>query len=128
MVPMKISQEHVLSARGGATTPRTGDLSSSFRSFGSPPDGQPFLPAKGHARLDSGLMRKPEVSSRQVEVLQWVAAGKSNKEIVVQLFIAEGTVKTHMKKVFEKLAVVGRTAAIREAIHRGLESSANLSN
>jgi DNA-binding CsgD family transcriptional regulator len=65
-------------------------------------------------------MRKPELSPREVEVLQWVAAGKSNKEIGVQLFIAEGTVKTHVKNLLEKLAVVGRTAAIREAVHRGL--------
>jgi DNA-binding NarL/FixJ family response regulator len=35
-------------------------------------------------------------------------------------FIAEGTVKTHVKNVLEKLAVVRRTAAIREAVHRGL--------
>ena|SRR5438034_6806217 len=53
-------------------------------------------------------------------LLQWVAAGKSNKEIGAQLFIAEGTVKTHVKNLLQKLAVVGRTAAIREAVHRGL--------
>jgi DNA-binding CsgD family transcriptional regulator len=45
---------------------------------------------------------------------------KSNKEIGVQLFITEGTVKTYMKNLFEKLGVVGRTAAIREAVNRGL--------
>jgi DNA-binding CsgD family transcriptional regulator len=65
-------------------------------------------------------MRKPELSLREVEVLQWVAAGKSNEEIGAQLFIAEGTVKTDVKNLLEKLAVIGRTAAIREAVHRGL--------
>jgi DNA-binding CsgD family transcriptional regulator len=37
-----------------------------------------------------------------------------------QLFIAEGTVKTHVKNVLEKLSVVGRTGAIPEAVRRGL--------
>ena len=81
--------------------------------------GETYLPARIVQKV-AERMRKPELSPREVEVLQWVAAGKSNKEIGAQLFIAEGTVKTHMKKVLEKLAVVGRTAAIREALHRGL--------
>ena len=81
--------------------------------------GETYLPARIVQKVVEG-MRKTELSPREVEVLQWVAAGKSNKEIGAQLFIAEGTVKTHMKNVLEKLAVVGRTAAIREAVHRGL--------
>jgi len=81
--------------------------------------GETYLPARIVQKVAEG-MRKPELSPREVEVLQWVAAGKSNKEIGVQLFIAEGTVKTHVKNLLEKLAVVGRTAAIREAVHRGL--------
>ena len=81
--------------------------------------GETYLPARIVQKVAEG-MRKPELSPREVEVLQWVAAGKSNKEIGVQLFIAEGTVKTHVKNLLEKLAAVGRTAAIREAVHRGL--------
>jgi DNA-binding NarL/FixJ family response regulator len=81
--------------------------------------GETYLPARIVQKVAEG-MRKPELSPREVEVLQWVAAGKSNKEIGAQLFIAEGTVKTHVKNLLEKLAVVGRTAAIREAVHRGL--------
>jgi two-component system NarL family response regulator len=81
--------------------------------------GETYLPARIVQKVAES-MRKPELSPREMEVLQWVAAGKSNKEIGAQLFIAEGTVKTHMKNVLEKLAVVGRTAAIREAVHRGL--------
>jgi two-component system NarL family response regulator len=81
--------------------------------------GETYLPARIVQKFAEG-MRKPELSPREVEVLQWVAAGKSNKEIGAQLYIAEGTVKTHVKNLLEKLAVVGRTAAIREAVHRGL--------
>jgi two-component system NarL family response regulator len=82
-------------------------------------EGETYLPARIVQKVAEG-MRKPELSPREVEVLQWVATGKSNKEIGAQLFIAEGTVKTHVKNLLEKLAVVGRTAAIREAVHRGL--------
>ena len=81
--------------------------------------GETYLPARIVQKVAEG-MRKPELSRREVEVLHWVAAGKSNREIGAQLFIAEGTVKTHVKNVLEKLSVVGRTAAIREAVHRGL--------
>jgi len=81
--------------------------------------GEPYLPARIVQKVAEG-MRKPELSPREIEVLQWLAAGKSNKEIGAQLFIAEGTVKTHVKNLLEKLAVVGRTGAIREAVHRGL--------
>ena len=81
--------------------------------------GETYLPARIVQKVAEG-MRKPELSPREIEVLQWVATGKSNKEIGARLFIAEGTVKTHMKNLLEKLAVVGRTAALREAVHRGL--------
>ena len=81
--------------------------------------GETCLPARIVQKVAEGL-RKPGLSPREIEVLQCVAAGKSNKEIGAQLFIAEGTVKTHVKSLLEKLAVAGRTAAIREAVHRGL--------
>jgi two-component system NarL family response regulator len=81
--------------------------------------GETYLPARIVQKVAEGL-RKPELSPREIEVLQCVADGKSNKEIGVQLFISEGTVKTHVKSLLEKLSVVGRTGAIREAAHRGL--------
>jgi two-component system NarL family response regulator len=81
--------------------------------------GETYLPARIVQKVAEG-MRKPELSPREIEVLQCVAAGKSNKEIGVQLFIAEGTVKTHVKSLLEKLSVVGRTGAIREGVHRGI--------
>jgi DNA-binding NarL/FixJ family response regulator len=65
-------------------------------------------------------MQKPQISSRELEVLKFVASGKSNKEIGVQLFISEGTVKTHVASLLIKLGVPGRTSAVREAVRRGL--------
>ena len=81
--------------------------------------GQTYFPARILQKLAEGTS-KPELSPREVEVLRWVADGKSNKEIAARLFITEGTVKTHMKKLLQKLDAMGRTAAIREAVHRGL--------
>ena len=81
--------------------------------------GETYLPARIVQKVAEGF-RRPEISPRELEVLHWVAAGKSNKEIGVQLFISEGTVKSHVKSLLEKLDVPGRTAAIREAVHRGL--------
>ena len=81
--------------------------------------GETYLPARIVQKVVEGL-RQPEISPRELEVLQCVAAGKSNKEIGVQLFIAEGTVKMHVKNLLEKLGAVGRTAAVRQAVHRGL--------
>lgn len=81
--------------------------------------GETYLPARIVQKVAESL-RKPELSPREMEVLQCLAAGKSNKEIGAQLFIAEGTVKTHVKNLLEKLSVAGRTGAIREAVHRGL--------
>jgi DNA-binding NarL/FixJ family response regulator len=65
-------------------------------------------------------MQKPQISPRELEVLKSVASGKSNKEIGVQLFIGEGTVKTHVASLLGKLGVAGRTSAVREAVRLGL--------
>jgi len=81
--------------------------------------GDTYLPARIVQKVAEGL-RKPEISPRELEVLHGVAAGKSNKEIGVQLFITEGTVKTHVKSLLGKLSSVSRTAAVKEAVNRGL--------
>jgi DNA-binding NarL/FixJ family response regulator len=64
-------------------------------------------------------MQKPQLSPRELEVLGSLASGKSNKEIGVQLYITEGTVKTHVESLLLKLGVTSRTSAIREAARLG---------
>jgi len=51
------------------------------------------------------------LTSREVEVLRLVAAGKSNPEIAGQLFLSEKTVARHLSNIFTKLDVTSRTAA-----------------
>lgn len=62
----------------------------------------------------------PALSTRQLEVLRLVAAGKSNPEIAAELFIGESTVKTHLGIIFERLGVSDRTRAVTRAMELGL--------
>lgn len=62
----------------------------------------------------------PLLSSRELEVLQLAARGASGTGIGQRLYISPATVKTHMQRIFEKLAVSDRTAAVAEALRRGL--------
>jgi ATP/maltotriose-dependent transcriptional regulator MalT len=55
------------------------------------------------------------LSGRELEVLRLLAEGRSNQEIARDLFIAVGTVKTHVHNVCGKLAVANRTAAAARA-------------
>jgi LuxR family maltose regulon positive regulatory protein len=60
------------------------------------------------------------LSDRELEVLQLVAAGYSNSEIADRLIVAASTVKTHVNRIFGKLAVQSRTQAIMRARELGL--------
>jgi len=60
------------------------------------------------------------LSARELEVLQLVATGLSNKEIGRNLFLSEATVKSHLVHVFQKLGADSRTSAVAAARARGL--------
>jgi DNA-binding NarL/FixJ family response regulator len=61
-----------------------------------------------------------QLTPREVEVLSLVARGLSNADIGRSLFIAEATVKTHLLRLFAKLGVNDRTAAVTAALARGI--------
>lgn len=63
-----------------------------------------------------------KLSAREIQVLQLVATGNSNKEIASQLHVSAATVKTHLIHVFRKLDVNDRTAAVTVAMDRGILS------
>jgi len=71
--------------------------------FGRPPDSA--------ARL---------VSAREVEVLELLASGTSNRDIARTLYISDGTVKRHLANIYAKLAVGSRLAAVRKGIEMGV--------
>jgi len=81
--------------------------------------GETYLPPSLAAKL-AERVSGAALSQREMEVLRRMAAGKSNKEIGAELFISDGTVKTHVKSIFTKLDVVSRTEAIATATRRGL--------
>ncbi|HEY3775208.1 MAG TPA: response regulator transcription factor [Solirubrobacteraceae bacterium] len=60
------------------------------------------------------------ISARELEVLELVARGASNREAAQRLFISEATVKTHLIHIYSKLGVNDRAAAVAEAFDRGL--------
>lgn len=67
-------------------------------------------------------MRAPQVSlsSREIEVLERVAAGQSNTDVAASLFVSETTVKSHLAHIYSKLGVSSRTAAVAAARHSGI--------
>jgi DNA-binding NarL/FixJ family response regulator len=62
----------------------------------------------------------PLLTPRECEVLRRIAIGQSNPDIGRALYIGEATVKTHVTRIFDKLDVHDRTAAVTTAIARGI--------
>jgi DNA-binding NarL/FixJ family response regulator len=62
------------------------------------------------------------LTQREIEVLELVAAGNTNRETAVRLFISEATVKSHLLNLYLKLGVNDRAAAVAEGFRRGLLS------
>lgn len=69
-----------------------------------------------HRRADRG----PQLSERETEILKLMAQGMTTPAIAKQLFVAPSTVKTHVQRMYEKLDVTERAAAVAEAMRRGL--------
>jgi DNA-binding NarL/FixJ family response regulator len=93
-----------------------------FRAIRAAARGESVVAPTVAARL-MGRMRAPaeeNLTAREIEVLARVADGASNKEIAQTLHISTATVKTHLLHIFGKLGVEGRTAAVTEALKRGI--------
>jgi DNA-binding NarL/FixJ family response regulator len=69
-------------------------------------------------RAQSGL--PDELTPREVEVLQLIAAGLNNREIADRLVVGESTVKTHINNIFSKIGVRDRAQAVVYAMRQGL--------
>ena len=69
---------------------------------------------------DGAAEERPDLTQREREVLQMVAAGKENAEIAAELFLSPQTVKNHVSNLLEKLQVNNRIQAAVQAVRRGL--------
>ena len=70
------------------------------------PTGEPFLP-------NDSKREALGITPRELEILQLIAQGMSNREIAEKLFVSENTVKTHSSRVFDKLGAKRRTQAVQ---------------
>ena len=70
---------------------------------------------RGPFEQNSAALKSLGISGRELEVLEALADGQSNKEIGRTLDISPNTVKTHIARLYEKLQVSGRVRAIEEA-------------
>jgi DNA-binding NarL/FixJ family response regulator len=79
--------------------------------------GERYIPAAVAAALSSQL---PDLTTREMQVLNLIVQGLANKQIAYNLSIAEHTVKNHVKNILSKLGVQDRTQAATAAIQRGI--------
>jgi DNA-binding CsgD family transcriptional regulator len=76
-----------------------------------------MVPAPMSFTLDEANRESLGITPRELEILQLIAAGLSNREIAEQVHVSENTVKTHSSRVFDKLGARRRT----QAVQRGKE-------
>lgn len=80
---------------------------------------QPTFSPDVQARLSERAMR-PNLTPREVQVIELISVGMRNKEIAAALAISEETVQVHVRNLLSKLKVQDRTAAINVALRRGI--------
>jgi two-component system, NarL family, response regulator len=81
--------------------------------------GRQLIPADIQARL-ANRGNQPALTARELQVLELLARGMRNKEVGQNLNISEDTVRAYTRSIFVKLNVHDRTAALSEALRRGL--------
>jgi DNA-binding NarL/FixJ family response regulator len=92
------------------------ELISAIRTVAS---GQRYMSRSVGAKL-AGRIGAPELTHRELDILQCVASGRANKEIADKLGVSEGTVKSHVNKIMRKLKAVSRTDAALVGLRKGL--------
>ncbi len=79
-----------------------------------------FVPAEGPFIPDERKREDLHITRRELEILELIAQGLSNREIAEKLFVSESTVKTHSSRVFDKLGARRRTQAVQLGKEFGL--------
>lgn len=79
-----------------------------------------LVPAPREFERDLGQLQSLGITPRELEILELIAQGLSNREIAERVFVSENTVKTHTSRLFEKLGARRRTQAVQMAKERRL--------
>jgi len=83
---------------------------------------QPIKSSEHPSHLPEKSSTVDPLTDRELEVLKLVAHGRSNREIADQLIVTEGTVRTHVSNILDKLHLASRTQATLYALREGLAS------
>ena len=78
------------------------------------------IPASVPFSLNEQRLKDLGITKRELEILELIAQGMSNREIAEKLFVSENTVKTHSSRLFDKLSAKRRTQAVQIAKEMGL--------
>jgi DNA-binding CsgD family transcriptional regulator len=78
------------------------------------------MPMAGPFCLNEAKREELAITPREMEILELIAQGMSNREIAGKLFVSENTVKTHSSRVFDKLGARRRTQAVQLGKEFGL--------
>ncbi len=79
-----------------------------------------LIPAQQSFTLNEMRLRELGITRRELEILELIAGGLSNREIAEKLFVSENTVKTHSSRLFDKLSAKRRTQAVQLGKEFGL--------
>ena len=78
------------------------------------------VPVMGPFTRNEMQLQQLGITPRELEILEAMAGGFSNREIAERLFVSENTVKTHAARLFDKLSARRRTQAVQRAKEAGL--------
>lgn len=81
--------------------------------------GRRYIPSQIAARLAERMMRS-NLTAREMEILEMLAKGLTNKQIGTALSISDNTVRNHVNSIMEKMEVSDRTEAVAVAIQQGI--------
>lgn len=105
---------------------KVGELVKSIELIGngevvvSPPLSEKFVGKFASMRLKEAESSQAGLTEREIEIVRLLAQGATNKEIAEKLFIAENTVKVHLKNILEKLKLRNRQQLVAYAVQEGL--------
>lgn len=119
--PTQSMVEQVMAAGASGVIPKTTSMRSLINAIRFIQAGEKYLPLElVHQRAQANAEASQRFTAKEMQVLHQLGEGKPNKVIANELFLAEATVKMHVKSICRKLGVSNRTQAVISARDQGL--------